>query len=242
MLTLLHRAGHRIDIVENGAEAFDAVARALYDVVLMDVQMPLLDGVEATRRIRALPGAKREVPIIALTAHAMSESKAEYLAAGMTDYLSKPLNPRLLFAKLAALSPMLATDAPSPPANAGPAAPVNEALAAEFDENQLRELKAALSAISFREMMSMFADQAEKLAQRISNLSGQSDVAALQKAAHMMAGMAGNMGARHASDLAGDLEIACRAGDKPAAARLAGELADAARRASAAARQSLEAA
>ncbi len=108
MLTLLHRAGHRIDIVENGAEAVDGGGeQQQYDVVLMDVQMPVLDGVEATRRIRSLPGAKREVPIIALTAHAMSESKAEYLAAGMTDYLSKPLNPRLLFAKLAALSPML---------------------------------------------------------------------------------------------------------------------------------------
>src|SRR6202035_127589 len=97
---LLQNAGHEVDIVENGEAAVDAVCNGDYDIVLMDVQMPLLDGVQATKRIRALPPPKNAVTIVALTAHAMAGAREEYLAAGMDDYLSKPLDPVALFAKL----------------------------------------------------------------------------------------------------------------------------------------------
>ena len=70
---------------ENGELAIEAVRNGNYDVVLMDVQMPILDGVQATKRIRALPSPKNAVPIIALTAHAMAGAKEEYLAADMDD-------------------------------------------------------------------------------------------------------------------------------------------------------------
>ncbi len=75
-------------------------ARA-YDVVLMDIHMPEMDGIEATRRIRELDGEQARIPIVALTANAMKGDPEKYLSAGMTDYVSKPINPQNLFATIA---------------------------------------------------------------------------------------------------------------------------------------------
>lgn len=99
-VAVLEKAGHRVEVVENGAQAVEAVRKGSYDVVLMDVQMPVLDGVGATREIRAMPGPKSAVPIIALTANAMSGDEETYLAAGMDDYVTKPISTQLLFEKL----------------------------------------------------------------------------------------------------------------------------------------------
>lgn len=89
---LLEKAGHRVDAVVNGAEAVDAVAAAAYDMVLMDVRMPEVDGLEATRRIRALSGARSDLPIIAMTANALAEERDACLAAGMNDHIAKPID------------------------------------------------------------------------------------------------------------------------------------------------------
>ena len=86
---MLQRLGYQADVVENGRLAVDAVERAAYDVIFMDVQMPELDGLEATRRIKARPGAAPW--IIALTAHALEDDRKQCLAAGMNDFLSKPV-------------------------------------------------------------------------------------------------------------------------------------------------------
>ena len=90
-------AGHRFDIASDGAEAIEMAANGVYDVVLMDHQMPGIDGLTATRRIRALPGAAGKVPIIAMTANAMAGDREKYLGGGMNDYVSKPIDPALLF-------------------------------------------------------------------------------------------------------------------------------------------------
>jgi signal transduction histidine kinase/DNA-binding response OmpR family regulator len=110
-MALLTRQGHRVDVVENGNQAVGAVRRDEYDVVLMDVQMPDLDGVQASMQIRALPPPKCHVPIIALTAHAMSGAREEYIGAGMNDYISKPIDAALLLAKLAAIGRVAASSA-----------------------------------------------------------------------------------------------------------------------------------
>jgi CheY-like chemotaxis protein len=89
---MLEKAGHRVDVVADGSEAVETVSRLPYDIVLMDIQMPGMDGVEATRRIRALPSSAAEVPIVAMTANAFAGVREGYLAAGMTDYLSKPFD------------------------------------------------------------------------------------------------------------------------------------------------------
>lgn len=89
ILGLLQHLGYQADFVNNGIEALQALDREVYDVVLMDVQMPGLDGLEATRRIRSAP--RNQPHIIALTAHALAGDRERCLAAGMNDYLSKPL-------------------------------------------------------------------------------------------------------------------------------------------------------
>ncbi|RPH44352.1 MAG: PAS domain S-box protein [Burkholderiales bacterium] len=90
--TRLRRAGHRVDLVENGLKAVEAVRANDYDVVLMDMQMPELDGVGATRAIRALPGPSGRVPIVALTADALPEFRERYMSSGLDDYMTKPID------------------------------------------------------------------------------------------------------------------------------------------------------
>ncbi len=101
VLAILNKTGHKVDMVADGGEAVSAVMRLPYDLVLMDVPMPEMDGVTATRRIRQLPGEVGDIPIIALTANAMKGDREAYLEAGMSDYLAKPIKPTQLKSMLA---------------------------------------------------------------------------------------------------------------------------------------------
>jgi CheY-like chemotaxis protein len=89
--SMLARFGYRIDMAANGTEAVEAMSRQAYDIILMDVHMPEMDGIEATRRIRRAQGGPPRPWIIALTANAMQGDRAICLAAGMDDYISKPI-------------------------------------------------------------------------------------------------------------------------------------------------------
>jgi len=97
-VALLSKAGYTVDTVENGVQAIEALQKNEYSLVLMDVQMPEMDGWEATRKIRIAEKAGEHIPIIAMTAHAMKGDRERCLAAGMDDYISKPLRPSQLFA------------------------------------------------------------------------------------------------------------------------------------------------
>jgi two-component system, sensor histidine kinase len=98
---LLEKEGHRVELVDSGAEAIDAVRKSRFDVVLMDVRMPGMDGLETTRRIRALGGLGGRVPIIGLTAHTLRNDVERCLAAGMDGHLAKPLERDTLLAAVA---------------------------------------------------------------------------------------------------------------------------------------------
>lgn len=87
----------RFKFVENGELAVRAVQSDLYDLILMDIQMPVMDGLAATEAIRALPGVQSQTPIVAITAHAMAGDRSEFLRAGMDDYISKPIDREQLF-------------------------------------------------------------------------------------------------------------------------------------------------
>jgi PAS domain S-box-containing protein len=101
---ILKSAGHTVEIAADGQQAVEAVQSRDYDVVLMDVQMPVLDGEQATQHIRALPPPKNGVWIIALTAHAMVGAREQYMAAGMDDYMTKPIDAAILLSQLKDLS------------------------------------------------------------------------------------------------------------------------------------------
>jgi len=101
VLAMLARLGHQVDVVSDGRQVVEAVQKVPYDLVLMDVEMPELDGPSATRAIRRLDGPVSRLPIIALTANAMAGAREEYLAAGMNGYVAKPIKLRELLAAIA---------------------------------------------------------------------------------------------------------------------------------------------
>lgn len=94
--TIIRRAGHDVHIARDGAEALEAAAREDYDIILMDMHMPGIDGLEATRRLRAMDGRMSRAPVIALTANAMAADQQKCVTAGMDDFLSKPFDPEAL--------------------------------------------------------------------------------------------------------------------------------------------------
>jgi CheY-like chemotaxis protein/HPt (histidine-containing phosphotransfer) domain-containing protein len=198
---LLSKAGHRIDIAGNGREAVEAVQRGDYDAVLMDIQMPEVDGVQAARQIRALPSPKCTVPIIAVTAHALGGAKEEYIAAGMNDYVSKPIDPEILMAKLNALT--FRPGAAEP--DRGPA-PAESPRDAGIDASRLDALAELMSPSEMAEIVQSFR---QELTTRLRRMAQTRDLAALAADAHAIAGMSANMGADRVFEGARAIEAAC---------------------------------
>ncbi len=97
---ILESLGARVDTAEDGIEGVEAVQRRPYDLVLMDIQMPRMDGVEATKCIRALAGDVKEIPIVALTANVLANQRESYLAVGMNGVAAKPISPPALLAEI----------------------------------------------------------------------------------------------------------------------------------------------
>jgi CheY-like chemotaxis protein/HPt (histidine-containing phosphotransfer) domain-containing protein len=198
---LLERRGHRVDVVADGRSAVEAVASRPYDVVLMDVHMPGMDGTEAARQIRGLAGEQHGIPIIALTASAMPGEMDVCLAAGMNDHLLKPVDPVALAAMLARYTGL----APAPDA----AAPAVEGL---VDDTYLRLLVDSLGAAKVDRLLREFGEHAQTSGRHLAEARATGDVAALRAAAHGLHGMAANLGLSGLATATAALEEACLQG------------------------------
>ncbi len=198
---LLTKAGHAVDVAANGHQAVDAVRRHDYDVVLMDIQMPGLDGVGATRQIRALPRPKSDIPIVAMTAHAMAGAREEYLAAGMNDYVSKPVQPRALLEMLELVSRGAGgSSAPAPVA----------AIVPVLDAATLGDLARELPRATIEDFVRLYLLDVETHLAAIASARAGGDFDAVAKEAHTIVSTSGNLGAMRASAAARSLEQACR--------------------------------
>jgi len=224
MLALLRNAGHEVVIAENGRQAVDAVRREDFTLVLMDINMPELDGIEATRQIRSLPPPKCAVPIVALTAHAMTGVKEQYLEAGMDDYIAKPIKVAVVLATVASYAKRLPAPISAPTGPPPVAAPPRVAVDDRLDLETLGGLRRMLPAATLHEIVANYLGGVDGDVAAVRALAGAGDFAALRRRAHIVVGTAGNIGVMAVSRLARRLEEVCATGDQEAVEESAREL------------------
>jgi CheY-like chemotaxis protein len=201
---MLSKLGYTVDVVDNGEQAVKAVASGVYTLVLMDCQMPVMDGFTATRAIRgAEAGSRRHLPIVAITANALHGDRESCLAAGMDDYVTKPID-------AARLSVVLGSWLRSDGATNDAAAPTRQAVHAPdskpeaIDMNRMTELFGDDHAV-IDDILTVFQKSLQPLYQRIKQevrVHGQ----ALNGLAHELRGAATNVGALSLAELASRLK------------------------------------
>ena len=209
---LIEKAGHHCDVVGDGLEAVAAVRTTPYDLVLMDIQMPEMDGQTATQEIRRLPGVVADIPIIAITANAMEGHREEYLAAGMNDYVPKPIDPTLLMEAIARVCPPREgnAEAVTPLAEDRTEADINDIanVTPLFDEGGLGALRGAIGEAKLRAFLADLTDESNKLLREIQNALVGGDLDTARKAAHGLKDMAGNFCATRVAAIAKEIETA----------------------------------
>ncbi len=197
---LLLKRGYHVSIAENGKAAIETLERKNHDVILMDIQMPIMGGVEATKRIREKEKEKGgHIPIIALTAHALIGDSEMCLKAGMDYYLSKPVNPRKLFEILDVLAGVVK----------GADKKSNEETAdinSVFNKAQLMDRVQGDTDL-LNELVALFVDEYPGLIMALERAISERNIDGLKRSAHTLKGMVGNLGAIAAQDLALQLEI-----------------------------------
>ena len=212
--TLLTGIGYEVETAADGADALESVRRGRFDAVLMDVQMPGMDGIKATQAIRALAPEKAAIPIIAVTANALVGHRESYLGSGMTDYLAKPIRREML---LAMLERWIGRKEPASPADH--AAPSDEAI----DRAYLEDLQRRFGEATYRDLIDSYVASAGAGFARIEALAATADVAALAREAHTLKGSSGNFRAWRMLHLCERIEAACAAADRSRLATLVQE-------------------
>ncbi|HTI51820.1 MAG TPA: response regulator, partial [Planctomycetaceae bacterium] len=220
-VSLLERRGHAVTVAGNGAEAVALAQSQTFDLVLMDVQMPEVDGLEATRLIREREQALgRRVPIVAMTAQAMKGDRERCLEAGMDDYLSKPVRAAQLYEMIARVANSYRANAPTNDRRARPAAPPAEPSAAETlptpGDGALTWPRAWAAvdgdAALLTELAGAFLEESQQLLSEIEGALSHTDARRLHRAAHTIKGGLRMFGADNAYDLACRLEDLGREG------------------------------
>ncbi|MEE3625147.1 response regulator [Nitrospirillum sp. BR 11752] len=216
-IELLTDVGVGVDLAENGAIALEKIAERRYDAVLMDVQMPVMDGLTASRRIREM--GEGALPIIAMTANAMASDRDRCLAAGMNDYVSKPIDPDQLFAVLARwgrggteaagarVTPPPLEKAPDPVPERAIAIPGIDA------EDGLRRVRGKRAL--YADILRKFAANQRATPAAILDRWRSGDTATAERLAHTLKGVAGTIGAGDVQRAAAAVEAALRGGAAP---------------------------
>jgi two-component system, sensor histidine kinase and response regulator len=220
-MEILRGAGLEVVLATNGREAVERVTRGGFDAVLMDVQMPVMDGYAATREIRKWEGGRRKnhqspIPIIAMTAHAMSGDSAKSLAAGMNDHITKPIDPAALFETLARwikpgtrfrrASALPDSDAAGRSGGSPPEEPDLPDVLPGFDLKEgLRRLRG--NGVLYRRLLVNFADQFTGAAKALRRALDEGDLGCVAQQVHAIKGVAGNLAAASLQSASAALEV-----------------------------------
>ena len=202
---LLELAGAVVTTANNGKDALDILQQQQFDLVLMDIQMPTMDGLEAAQRARELPvPGIRALPILAMTAHAMESDREKSLQAGMQDHLTKPINPEYLYATLAKwLRSGTLSAAESAQSGATPSSGPGD-LPGLSVQNALRNLNGNKSL--YNKLLNSFVESYGNVPQQVRDALDSGDQQLAVRLAHTVKGIAANLGAFSLASVAGDLE------------------------------------
>jgi signal transduction histidine kinase/DNA-binding response OmpR family regulator/HPt (histidine-containing phosphotransfer) domain-containing protein len=216
-LKLLEKLNYRVEVVADGLAAVAAWQTGKFDLIIMDCQMPQMDGYEATREIRRLEEGKRHIPIVALTAHAMKGDEEKCRAAGMDAYLSKPIDRAKLENCLEHLLPSTGSTGLMPAIKEAPVVVESAPQPASVHLHHPVDWEALLDSIDgdrqfARDLADAFIGTGDRELAAIAAALGTGDAAALRESAHALKGASGNLRASAAASAAAQLESAARLG------------------------------
>jgi len=214
--TMLHSRGHEVVAVEDGRQAMERIERQPFDLILMDVQMPEMDGFTATRLIRE--GEKqtgRHVPIVAMTAHAMKGDREKCLEAGMDDYIAKPIQPAQLYEVVERMAPTRAGASdfavPAPPPSTSPRPATDEQEPLFNREETLKRVGGSMELL--REITELLRSNCPNMLDAVRRAIEEANAEQLERAAHTLKGSVANFGAGPVYQTARALEMMGREGN-----------------------------
>jgi len=219
----LQKLGQDVTVAVDGAEAVRLAAERDFDLVLMDMQMPVMDGISATKAIRGLPGKARTVPIVAMTANASDADRRRCMEAGMSGFQSKPINMAQLSSIVANHAPTEARNRIVAPGKTGPADTALACVRPDHDRDRVAELIKAVGQDGFRHLVDVFLTDASALLADLGRAMAAGDAELGDRTLHSLKGSASNLGFVSLAGLAESLRKERL--DAAAVSRIAAELA-----------------